>query len=214
MSETKNRSNAADARFKSIPEAQSLKLSAFIRGIFATRFFQPDGNPSEGWKLFRAESWKTAAGTSWSAARSTKNGLGVDSVRELAIEAAKAAVRGTPRRAGLPAVFAECEQAIIDAPSVKSAYKDACADSCLDLNTIAYADSDAKKDAELVAVLIVAEDLEFPGKKQYAEYAARRWEVWQKGYAAQCDVDGILYVYAKEPARKADARSLARKAGR
>lgn len=214
MPETKNRSTHADARFKSIPAAQRKKLSAFIRSISETKFFQPDGNPSMDWNLFRAESWTAASGLAWNAAWRAKNGSDIDSMQKLAADAAKAAITGTPRAAALPAVFAECEQAVLDAPAAKSAYKDACtdpADPCADINALGYADFDAIGAAKLVAALVVVEDIEFPGKKQYAEYAARRWEVWQKGYAVRCDVGGTMYVYAKNPAGSAITRGLARK---
>jgi hypothetical protein len=32
---------------------------------------------------------------------------------------------------------------------------------------------------------------------KHREYVRKRWQVYQKGYAVLCDVDGVLYVYAK-----------------
>ena len=43
--------------------------------------------------------------------------------------------------------------------------------------------------------MIVIMDLDIDFK--HFEYANRVMEVWRKGYALLCDVDGILYVYAK-----------------
>ena len=37
-----------------------------------------------------------------------------------------------------------------------------------------------------------------PLQLQHIEHARRRWKVWQKGYALLCDVNGVLYVYAKK----------------
>ena len=34
--------------------------------------------------------------------------------------------------------------------------------------------------------------------KKHIDHANARWEVWQKGYALLCDVQGVLYVYAAE----------------
>ena len=49
---------------------------------------------------------------------------------------------------------------------------------------------DAARDAALMTRVIVGE-LSGP----HAEHAKARWEVWQKGYALLCDVNGELCVY-------------------
>jgi hypothetical protein len=57
---------------------------------------------------------------------------------------------------------------------------------------------DAARDAALFAKYIILDDVEFDEKEKYLAYVKARWEVWQKGYGLLCDVDGVLYVYAKE----------------
>jgi hypothetical protein len=57
---------------------------------------------------------------------------------------------------------------------------------------------DAASDAALFAKYIILDDVEFDEKEKYLAYVKARWEVWQKGYGLLCDVDGVLYVYAKE----------------
>ena len=37
--------------------------------------------------------------------------------------------------------------------------------------------------------------------QQHRDYIESRWDVWRKGYAIAYDVDGVLYVYAKENGR-------------
>ena len=51
---------------------------------------------------------------------------------------------------------------------------------------------DAARDASLYGSCLIAADLIDP---KHVEHARRRWEVWAKGYALLCDVDGVLYVY-------------------
>ena len=49
--------------------------------------------------------------------------------------------------------------------------------------------------ADLLARIEFVRDLSIDPK--HIEHAEARWRVWQKGYALLCDVDGVLYVYAK-----------------
>ena len=34
------------------------------------------------------------------------------------------------------------------------------------------------------------------GEEKVCTHVRARWEVWQKGYELDCDVDGVLYVFA------------------
>jgi hypothetical protein len=54
----------------------------------------------------------------------------------------------------------------------------------------------------LLASIILVEDLDYKDKARHEAHARARWEVWQKGYGLLCDVDGVLYVYAPESAKK------------
>jgi len=65
-------------------------------------------------------------------------------------------------------------------------------------NAAWHAARDAAWDAALFAKYIILDDVEFDEKEKYLAYVKARWEVWQKGYGLLCDVDGVLYVYAKE----------------
>lgn len=55
---------------------------------------------------------------------------------------------------------------------------------------------DAAEDAALMARLRVVQDLKI--EQKHIDHAKARWNVWQKGYALLCDVNGVLYVYAKK----------------
>ena len=57
---------------------------------------------------------------------------------------------------------------------------------------------DAAWGAELKALFYVVDDLRFKDKKKHLTHVNARWEVWTKGYALYCDVNGVLYVYAKK----------------
>lgn len=52
----------------------------------------------------------------------------------------------------------------------------------------------AASDAALIARIIVCKGL--PLDTQHIRHAKARWNVWKRGYALLCDVDGVLYVYA------------------
>ena len=51
-------------------------------------------------------------------------------------------------------------------------------------------------DAAIFARMLVCLDLEMDGK--HLVHLNARMEVWRKGYALKCDVNGVLYVYAKK----------------
>jgi hypothetical protein len=55
---------------------------------------------------------------------------------------------------------------------------------------------DAAWDASLVARIIICKGLKLDAK--HIRYAKARWNVWLKGYGLYCDINGVLYVYAKE----------------
>ena len=57
---------------------------------------------------------------------------------------------------------------------------------------------DSAMDFSLMARMIVVSDLDYPDKKKHKKHVRERINVWCKGYGLLCDVDGVLYVYAKK----------------
>jgi hypothetical protein len=55
---------------------------------------------------------------------------------------------------------------------------------------------DAARDAQLKAMSIICTGLKIDPK--HIKHINDRWEVWKRGYALLCDVDGVFYVYGKE----------------
>jgi len=53
-------------------------------------------------------------------------------------------------------------------------------------------------DAALMAGMMVVSDLDYPDKEKHEAHAKARMEIWRKGYGLLCDVNGVLYVYAKD----------------
>jgi len=62
---------------------------------------------------------------------------------------------------------------------------------------------DAARDAALYAYCLLVK-----GKvdAKHFKHAEARMEVWRKGYCLRCDVNGVLYVYAVEPAKSKEAK--------
>ena len=54
---------------------------------------------------------------------------------------------------------------------------------------------DAARNAALMAVMHLASDLDVAD--EHRTHAAKRWDVWVRGYGLSCDVGGVLYVYKK-----------------
>ena len=61
----------------------------------------------------------------------------------------------------------------------------------------ARAARDAARAARLKAYYHIVSDLDFKDKAKHQKHVDARWQVWQKGYGLLCDVNGVLYVYAK-----------------
>jgi len=53
--------------------------------------------------------------------------------------------------------------------------------------------------AVLMARMKVLQDIDFALKDTHTNRAARRMEVWEKGYCLAADINGILYVYSAAP---------------
>jgi hypothetical protein len=57
----------------------------------------------------------------------------------------------------------------------------------------ARAARDAARDAALMARYVICADLKIDSK--HIKHVNDRWEVWKRGYALLCDINGVLYVY-------------------
>jgi hypothetical protein len=101
-----------------------------------------------------------------------------------------AAARDAAWAAARDAAWAAARDAAWDA--AWAAARDAAGDAAGD------AARDAARAAAAYALIHYAcRDLSI--SRQHRDHAAARWNVWQKGYALLCDVDGVLYVYAGPP---------------
>jgi hypothetical protein len=144
----------------------------FVISIKDVPFFKPDGQPRSDWNLFTAPTWAAA--------------------RDAARDASWAAARDAAWAASWAAAWAAswaAAWAASRAAAGAAAWDAAWAAAWAASRAAAWA-------ASLMADVIVAE-LSGP----HAEHAKARWEVWQKGYALLCDVNGVLCVYAKDGAK-------------
>jgi len=108
---------------------------------------------------------------------------GDESIRDAAWDAARAAARFAARDAAWAAARAAARAAAWDA--ARAAARAAAWDAA----------RAAARDAAGDAVSILAGN---KLDKLHREHLRARMEVWRKGYALLCDVDGVLYVYAKK----------------
>ena len=147
---------------------------AFIASIKDVPFFKPDGQPRSDWNLFTAPTWD--------AARDAAGDAAWDAARDAAWDAAWDAAGDAARDAAWDAAGAaagDAARAAAGAAARAAAW-----------NAAGAAARDAAWDVALMTRVIVGE-LSGP----HAEHAKARWEVWQKGYALLCDVNGELCVY-------------------
>ena len=71
-------------------------------------------------------------------------------------------------------------------------------DSAWDSAASAWASArDSAWDFSLKACQIIISDIDYSNKKKHEEHIDSRIEVWRKGYGLLCDIDGVLYVYAR-----------------
>jgi len=164
----------------------SEKVEKFIEEIKQTKFFKPDGDPKPEWKLFSGEDWNAACDAARNAARDAEWYAAWDAVRDSEWYAARNAARNS---AGDVARYAARDSA---GDAVWDTARDSADDAACD------AARDAACDAALYAVFLAVSDLDFADKEKHFNHVKARWEVWTKGYALLCDVNGKLYVYAKK----------------
>jgi hypothetical protein len=161
--------------------------------IPAVPWFRPDGEPDPAWRLSTAETWGAARTAARGAARGAAQGAaGTAAAGTAARTAAWDAARDAARDAAGTAARTAARDAAWDAAGAAAgtAACDAARDAAWDAAGAAAAD------AALVATMAVAPDAGVA--PEHRAHAAARWNVWRKGYALLCDVDGVLYVYAKE----------------
>jgi hypothetical protein len=161
-------------KYKNVTEKIQKSLDKFIeKDIPATKFFKPDGHPNKEWVVFYGTTWDAA----W------------DVVRSAARDAAWDVVRSAAKGAARDAAWYAAKDAAWDAAwyAAKDAARDAAKDAA----------RDAARDAALYADFIVVSDLDFKDKKKHEAHVKARWEVFQKGYALICDINGVFYVYCK-----------------
>jgi len=157
-----------------LPENIQTKLFDFINSIPQVKFFKPDGKPKKEWKIFYgdtwASAWESAQASAWDSALASAHASAWDSARDSAQASAWACAEDSAR------VSARAS-ARDSARDFKGAFT---------------------RDFSLKAEMIVVSDLNYKDKAKHERHVNKRIEVWKKGYGLLCDVDGVLYVYAKK----------------
>lgn len=184
-----------------IPQEQIRELNDFVHKFQNMLLFRPDGNPKEEWRIFYARTWADAEDTAlltagevakdmsvkaeWRMPKNTE--LIIAQPKTMPHTARNAAWRAANNAILLAARAAGREDAVLEARHARIG------------SGRRYG-----LDAALMAGLILVKDLDFEGKDKYLRHAAKRMEVWEKGYGCEGDVNGVLYVYAQtgsEPER-------------
>jgi len=152
-------------------------VEEFVQELKTAKYWlKPDGKPNPEWKLFEAETWGAADAAAWDAAW--------DVARDAAWGAAGAAAGAAAWDAAWAAAGAAAGAAARDAAGAAAGA--AAGDAA----------GDAAWDAAIFARMLVCLDLKMDVK--HLVHLNARMEVWRKGYALKCDVNGVLYVYAKK----------------
>jgi hypothetical protein len=158
-----------------------LAVEKFLRDELPTvKWFKPDGKPLPQWKLFTAPAWDAAEDAAWDAARDAAWNAAWDAARGAAEDAAWNAARGAAEDAAWGAARGAAWNAAWNAA------EDAAWNA-------------ARGAADFCVIERLCADLEIA--EIHRAHIRARWEVWLKGYAVLCDVDGVLYVYAAEGAK-------------
>ena len=213
------------ARLLSKVEAPEWWIGAqsFVRGIPMLNWLKPDGNPDPEWKLFTASSWNAARAAAWDAAGTAARAAAGDAARA-AVEAAAGAAWDTAWDAARAAAWdAAWDAARAAAGAAWDAARDVPWDAAWAAGGAAAWDAawaaawDAAWDAAWAAggaaagaAWAAARDAalyvetkhivaDLPIDQKHVDHAKKRWEVWEKGYALLCDINGVLYVYAAQP---------------
>jgi len=153
-------------------------IREFVKSLKEIKCLQPDGKPKKEWKMFYGDTWDAAGDAAWDAAG--------DAARNAAWGAAWDATRNAARNVAEDAAWYVAGDAAWDAAWY------AADDAAL------YAAGNATRDASLMARLMLVKDLKYKDKQKHEAHVKARMEVWKKGYGLYCDVNGVLYVYAKK----------------
>jgi hypothetical protein len=144
-------------------------LDEFLTEINTTKWLKQHGKIKKEWKYFEGitwdASWDSAGDAAWDAAW--------DAAGDAAWDAAWDAARGAVRAAAWDAAGDAARGA------VRAAAGDAAGGSAWD--------------AALMARYVICTDLKIDPK--HIKHVNDRWEVWKRGYALLCDINGVLYVY-------------------
>jgi hypothetical protein len=207
--QSKFKEGRAELKLNNVPPAIEEKLTALISSIRSSRFSQPDGKPKGEWKLFLGGTWEDAENEAQDASYAIAHNPILNTKKAEGRMKAQAALESIDRDLNLDAVYKAVHEAVWD--SVENAKANGWADDCWVGRLISNQGIDQMvDDAQYLAVMALAGDLDFEGKAEYTENALKRFEVWQKGYAAFCEAGdvfwqgfgieetgkGALYVYA------------------
>ena len=173
------------------------RTEAFIASIKTVAFFNPRQRPLKKWKHYPAwaaawdaawdAAWAAARDAAWAAARAAAWAAARDAAWAAARDAAWAAAGDAAGAAAWDAARAAAWAAARDA--AWAAAWDAARDAA----------GDAAWDADLMSLIEVTSDLDFPEAEKHRKHARERWKVWQMGYGLVADVGGVFYTYGKEP---------------
>ena len=162
----------------------------------AVKWFQPSAAPSGAWKLFLGSDVAAARAAAWDAARDAAWDAAWAAARAAAWAAARDAAWDAARAAAGDAAWAAAWAAAWDA--ARDAARAAAWDAARDAARAAARDAawDAARDAARACNFrSIVHDLDIDQK--HRDHVASRWSAWTSGYGVSCDVDGVLYCYAR-----------------
>jgi hypothetical protein len=151
-------------------------LDKLLAEIAKVKYFQPAGSPVKSWKIFYGKTWAAARDAARDAARAAAGDAAGKAARDAAWKAAGDAARAAAGAAARAAAGAAAWNAARDA-AWNAAWAAAWA-------------------AALISRIIICKGLPLDAK--HIRHAKARWNVWKRGYGLYCDINGVLYVYAKE----------------
>jgi hypothetical protein len=175
--------------------------------LLNTLFFCPDGNPDYNWNTTYRDKWYNAIEASEKTAHDAVPVSIIGAARDIAWEL----IDKPEWKDAINAIIDAAFDAITRNPnwarwdadlSNKAVYNSDRPDSSwiLMIDTAHLIALKAGQDAALMAAYLMLQDFEFEGKEELHAIAEACWNVWKKGYGLLCDVDGKLYVFAKEQA--------------
>jgi len=148
-----------------------------IEKIKEIKYFQPDGKPLESWHVSTGKTWEEAR----EAAEKTSEEDALNTIGNAARRAAGDTAGDAARDVAWDAAWDAAGRAAGDAAG------DAARDAAWG------AAWDATGDAALLARVKLSKI-----KGKHLKHVEEHMQVWKKGYALYCDINGKLYVYAKQ----------------